>query len=41
LDKITDLAWKPASPSAQLAFGEKAMHDWHVQSLQTCSTCHR
>ncbi len=41
LDKITDLAWKPASPAAQEAFGRKAMKEWKVQSLQTCSTCHR
>jgi hypothetical protein len=40
-DKITDLAWQPASPVAQLAFGQQAMRDWKVESLQTCSTCHR
>lgn len=41
LDKITDLAWQPASPEKQLEFGKRAMREWHVQSLQTCSTCHR
>jgi hypothetical protein len=41
LDKITDLNWKPASPEAQQAFGKKAMTDWKVESLQTCSACHR
>jgi len=41
LDKITDLAWKPESPAKQLEFGQRAMHDWKVESLQTCSACHR
>jgi hypothetical protein len=41
LDKITDLAWKPESAAKQLEFGQRAMHDWKVESLQTCSTCHR
>lgn len=40
-DKITDLNWRPASPEAQRAMGEKFMHDWKVQSLQSCSACHR
>jgi len=40
-DKITDLAWQPKSEAAQLEFGKKAMHEWRVESLQTCSTCHR
>jgi hypothetical protein len=40
-DRITDLAWQPASPVAQLAFGQQAMRDWKVESLQTCSACHR
>lgn len=39
--KITDLAWKPKSEQAQVDFGKKAMHDWKVESMQTCSTCHR
>ena len=46
LDKITDLDWKPSSnplevANVQQAQGEKIVHDWHVQSLQNCSTCHR
>jgi formate-dependent nitrite reductase cytochrome c552 subunit len=40
-DKITDLAWQPKSEAAQKEFGTKAMHDWKVESLQTCSACHR
>ena len=40
-DKITDLAWQPGSESQQIEFGQKAMRDWHVESLQTCSACHR
>lgn len=41
LDKITDLAWKPESETKQIEFGKRAMHDWKVESLQTCSACHR
>jgi formate-dependent nitrite reductase cytochrome c552 subunit len=46
LDKITDLNWKwdnDAKVEAQLqkVNGEKFVHDWNVQSLQSCSTCHR
>jgi Cytochrome c7 and related cytochrome c/Class III cytochrome C family len=41
LDKITDLNWRPASPEAQVQFGTKAMSQWKVESLQTCSACHR
>lgn len=40
-DKITDLAWQPASPQKQEEFGQRALRDWHVESLQTCSACHR
>jgi mono/diheme cytochrome c family protein len=40
-DKITDLNWKPASPEKQIEFGKKAMAQWRVESLQTCSACHR
>jgi hypothetical protein len=40
-DKITDLAWQPASPAAQVEFGKQKMHEWKVESLQTCSACHR
>lgn len=41
LDKITDLDWQPASEAQQLEMGRKFVHDWKVQSLQNCSTCHR
>jgi formate-dependent nitrite reductase cytochrome c552 subunit len=46
LDKITDLDWKPTSDIRTLAetqrkMGDKFVHDWKVQSLQNCSTCHR
>ena len=45
-DKITDLTWKwsddpKAAAQLQKANGEKFVHDWNVQSLQTCSACHR
>jgi hypothetical protein len=41
LDKITDLDWKAPNEDMQRAGGRKLAHDWHVQSLQNCSTCHR
>jgi hypothetical protein len=46
LDKITDLDWVVThnaadSAAQQFALGQGLVHDWHVQSLQTCSTCHR
>jgi hypothetical protein len=46
LDKITDLDWKATDdardlPAKQLALGHQIIHDWNVQSLQNCSTCHR
>jgi hypothetical protein len=46
LDKITDLDWKPTQDARdlaakQLTLGSQIVHDWKVQSLQTCSTCHR
>ena len=45
-DKITDLDWKYSDDpvaAAQLAKlnGEKMVRDWKVQSLQSCSACHR
>ena len=40
-DKITDLAWQPKSEADQKNFWNKAMQDWKVESLQTCSACHR
>jgi hypothetical protein len=41
LDKITDLDWKAADEDTQRANGQKFVHDWKIQSLQNCSTCHR
>src|SRR5215510_4466623 len=40
-DKITDLSWQPPSPHEQVAFGQRKMVEWKVESLQTCSACHR
>lgn len=40
-DKITDLNWQPESETKQLEFGKMAMENWKVESLQTCSACHR
>ena len=40
-NKITDLAWKPESEAKQLEFGNRAKVEWKVESLQTCSACHR
>jgi NAD-dependent SIR2 family protein deacetylase len=41
LDKITDLAYKAASPAAQTADGTKFVHNWKVNPPQSCSGCHR
>jgi hypothetical protein len=46
LDKITDLDWKPTDvardlTAVQLKQGTEIINNWHVQSLQNCSTCHR
>ena len=40
-DKITDLGWKAESPVKQREMGTKFVYDWKVQSLQSCSACHR
>ena len=45
-DKITDLNWKwsddpRAAAEMQRLNGEKFARDWHVQSLENCSSCHR
>jgi hypothetical protein len=45
-DKITDLNWKWSDDPKQAAEmqklnGQKFVHDWKVQSMQSCSTCHR
>jgi hypothetical protein len=46
LDKITDLNWKwsedpKEAERLQRLHGEKLAKDWKVESLQTCSACHR
>jgi formate-dependent nitrite reductase cytochrome c552 subunit len=41
LAEITHLDWKAPDADTQLANGRKYVHDWSVQSLQNCSTCHR
>jgi hypothetical protein len=46
LDKITDLGWTwSADPNQaaqeQRAQGTKFVHDWKVESLESCSACHR
>jgi formate-dependent nitrite reductase cytochrome c552 subunit len=41
LDKITDLGWKAATPEAQREMGSNIVHNLKVQSLQSCSACHR
>jgi cytochrome c1 len=41
LAEITHLDWKPESAARQKDDGEKMVRDWHIQSLQNCSTCHR
>ncbi len=45
-DKITDLNWKWSEDPVKAAEmqklnGEKFVHDWHVESLENCSACHR
>jgi hypothetical protein len=40
-EKITDLGWAAETPAQQRAMGDKFVHDWKVQSLQSCSACHR
>jgi formate-dependent nitrite reductase cytochrome c552 subunit len=45
-DKVTDLGWKWDSDPAKAALmqkvnGAKFVHDWKVESLQSCSACHR
>ena len=41
LAEITHLDWKPASAARQEADGQRMVQDLHIQSLETCSTCHR
>ena len=45
-DKITDLNWKwnedpRKATELQQLNGRKFVHDWKVESLQSCSACHR
>jgi hypothetical protein len=45
-DKVTDLGWKWDSDPVKAAQmqevnGAKFVHDWKVESLQSCSACHR
>jgi len=45
-DKVTDLGWKWDSDPVKAALmqevnGAKFVHDWKVESLESCSTCHR
>ena len=45
-EKITDLDWKwsddpKKNAEKQTEMGQKFVHDWKVQSLQSCSSCHR
>ena len=40
-DKITDLGWQADSPEKQRVLGTQFVHDWKVQSMQSCSACHR
>ena len=45
-DKVTDLGWTWSTNSVeaeklQEVNGKKFVHDWKVESLQSCSACHR
>jgi hypothetical protein len=45
-DKVTDLSWKwdsdpTINAEKQKTEGAKFVHDWKVESLQSCSACHR
>src|SRR5271168_1234733 len=45
-DKVTDLGWQWDSDPVKAAQmqevnGAKFVHDWKVESLQSCSACHR
>jgi hypothetical protein len=46
VDKVTDLSWQWSTNAAEAAKlqalnGKKFVHDWKVESLQSCSACHR
>jgi hypothetical protein len=38
-DKVFDMAYTP--PRDQIALGKQLMKQYHIQSLTSCSTCHR
>jgi hypothetical protein len=45
-DKVTKLDWQWSTNSTEAARlqevnGQKFVHDWKVESLQSCSACHR
>jgi hypothetical protein len=40
-DEVTNLGWTAGSPEAQLALGQKLVHDWNIRPPQSCSGCHR
>jgi hypothetical protein len=46
LEEVTNLDWvwsddPKTAAELQKANGQKFVHDWNVQSLQSCSACHR
>ena len=46
VDKVTDLGWQWSTNDVEAATlqelnGKKFVHDWKVESLQSCSACHR
>lgn len=46
VDKVTSLGWQWSTNAAENAKlqdvnGKKFVHDWKVESLQSCSACHR
>ena len=41
LDKVYDLNWQAASPTAQIDGGKRLVEQWNVQKLDNCSACHR
>jgi hypothetical protein len=38
-EKVFDMSYTP--PADQIAFGKRLMKEYHIQSLTSCSTCHR
>jgi hypothetical protein len=40
VDQMTAMGWKPAQ-GTPLALGRELKHQYHVQELTTCTTCHR